>query len=242
MKRNKWRFKTLRSLLTDHQLDSKVLEKIFTYRILKADSQRERSVQMLLVHDGDDYTHLGDLKNIYEKDLQKGMGESTVFILLPPESSEERWHLYHSDGELQEAYSRFLYEELLPELHKRFDISRLGMLGDSLAGAVSLRIALQEPDIWSHLLLQSAAFSEEDVRQVRASSRPLPWTVYQTVGTQEDVFVSPITNDCLYILSRNRKVSSVLRAQVYDYQEFDHDHLWECWRKDLPNAIKIFYS
>lgn len=232
----------MESVLQSYDIASTHLNKSFTYRILKAKKTLSDEVDLLLVHDGDDYLEIGKLQETYNHHLEKGLGKNTCFVLLPPGSSEDRWHYYHSDGNFHKAYQRFIYDELLPELQTSMKAAKLGMLGDSLAGAVSLRIAMENPGIWSHLLLQSAAFSKEDMKLSKSLVRKLPWTVYQSVGTQENEFISPITQKCLYILTRNRQIRHTLWPENYVYAENDHGHLWECWREDLSSAIEIFYQ
>ncbi|MFK3960779.1 alpha/beta hydrolase-fold protein [Guptibacillus hwajinpoensis] len=230
------------SVITKHFIDSAYLEKIFKFQILQEKNARSgREMDILIVHDGDDYLELGKLQQQFENDLQNGLENNVSFILLPPGSSEDRWHYYDSKGEQARSYLYFIYEELLPKLEEMFTIGRLGMLGDSLAGAVSFRIGLHDPGRWSHILLQSAAFSKDDVRFGEKLQHSLPWNLYQSVGTEEDHFISPITNEQLYILTRNRMIKESIQAKNHTYIENGHGHLWECWRGSLSAAIKIFY-
>ncbi|MBA2175915.1 esterase family protein [Halobacillus locisalis] len=232
----------MKTVLTHHSITSSCLEKNFTYQILSPKEKLSSGVRLMIVHDGDDYLEIGHLREQFELDLREGLGTDVCFILLPPGSSEDRWNLYYSEGRNYQAYKRFIYHELLPELKRRFSsILQIGMMGDSLAGAVSLRIALDKPSEWTHLILQSPAFSEEDVKEVQHANLALPWEVYQSVGTKEEAFRSPITGECLYILTRNRRVHRAFTTKRLIYHEFDHDHLWECWRENLSSAIKIFY-
>ncbi|WP_027954883.1 alpha/beta hydrolase [Halobacillus kuroshimensis] len=232
----------VRSFISNHSIESVFLKKTVTYRLLKSGEAPGDCVDLLIVHDGDDYLKLGMLKEQFENDLQKGLGRNTCFILLPPGTSIDRWHYYHSEGRDVQAFQQFIYEELLPELRETFKIRKLGMLGDSLAGAVSLRLALHDPNQWTHILLQSAAFSEKDIKGGANLHKILPWTIYQSVGTGEDDFVSPITNEYLYILTRNRQLKTSIQTAQHIYVESDHGHLWECWREDLSSAVNIFYT
>lgn len=98
-------------------------------------------------------------------------------------------------------------DEFIPEFERNLgaSISRRGLLGDSLAGNISLNIALEKPELWTHLLLQSPAISDGDIRQLEDLEVPA-WNVYQTVGIYEDEFVSSISNEKLFILTRNRQL------------------------------------
>src|SRR5690606_9058363 len=122
-------------------------------------------------------------------------------------------------------------------------ICKRGLLGDSLAGNIGINIALQNPDFWTHLLLQSAAISKEVIEDVQ-KLRYTGWKVYQRVGIHEDQFVSSITNEKLMILTRNRELHSafVQKNLQVDYKELNTDHLWSVWKKDLPNALVFFIN
>ncbi|MCA0970580.1 esterase family protein [Halobacillus litoralis] len=227
------------TVLERFSVQSEILEKNFIFHYLYAEGPPDTIV---LVHDGEDYLNLGLLRECWSHDLAVGKGTGICFVLLPPGSSEQRWHYYDSAGTHSSEFVSFIYQELLPIVKSRFpSVTKWGMMGDSLAGAVSLRIALKNPDMWTYLLMQSAAFSKRDLEEVDALQTELPWRVYQSVGIYEDDFHSPITDDPLYIRTRNRHVYNSLPVRHMTYKEFEQDHLWECWRENLPSAIKIFY-
>lgn len=187
---------------------------------------------------------LSTVQNLSESD--KELSKNLVFVLIHPGDSHERWNSYHRKGELFQQYIRFMTEEFIPEVEKELTSSNLhivkrGLLGDSLGGNISLNIALCTPHLWTHLLLQSAAVSEEEIEAVNFAGQ-LDWSIYQTVGLYEDEFISPITNTKLHILSRNRKLYDAFIKQSANvlYSEQEEEHVWVFWRNDLLNALKFF--
>ncbi len=237
----------MQSNLEHHVIDSQAIGSEYRFSILTAAStHRLKECYLLLVHDGYDYLKLGHLQKIFvtftPQEVQK-----LLFVLLPPGDSQQRWHYYHALGKDQLHYLHFIYDELLPYLkaftrERGLKVVKRGMIGDSLAGAASYRIALKKPRKWTHILLQSAAFCKEDLVMMHEDGKTLPWIVYQCVGTKEDQFISPLTNERLYIYSRNQTAKKYFKrsATQFFYKEKEEAHLWAFWRKDLPAAIHIF--
>ncbi|MFN7251906.1 MAG: alpha/beta hydrolase [Anaerobacillus sp.] len=229
--------------LTKFILQSEMLNRVQSYYLLEKKDQGQ-DVDLLFVQDGDDYLQLGQLQDAFRKLKDENRG---ALILIPPGTSLERYHFYHPNGNSHQAYLSFFYEELIPQVEKIFSekrkrIHKIGLLGDSLAGAVNLAIAAKKPKRWTHLLLQSAAFSNESYEQVKQVSNN--WKVYQMVGQKEDEFVSPITGEALMILTRNRLMKETLEnfGATITYFEQPTDHLWDVWRQDLPRALSYFFQ
>lgn len=205
----------------------------------------QKKLDLLYVQDGGDYLNLGNIESQYEHWLSQTKGNLPVFVLVHPGTSLERWNLYHRRGDYFQAYLTFFAEELVPAVEKQFQnrIGKRGLLGDSLGGSICLNIAGKEPAMWSHLLLQSAAISSAEIQELggRAS---LPWYLYQSVGIYEDEFISPITNEKLYIYSNNEGLKQAIESKVTDicYRPQEENHLWEFWKRDLPHAMEYFFK
>ncbi|RXJ02185.1 esterase family protein [Anaerobacillus alkaliphilus] len=223
------------------RLWSEWLKREQRYELYQSGDQQE--VDLLFVQDGDDYLQLGGIGELLQE--YETAKRALAIILVPPGRSQERYDYYHPNGNQHEAYLSFFYQELLPEVEKNFSaqgkrIQKRGLLGDSLGGAVNLAIAAKQPNLWTHLLFQSAAFTNENFQQVE--NLMSKWSIYQMVGEKEDSFVSPITNEPLHILSNNRLMSDLLtnRGANVTYIEHNTDHLWDVWRQDLPRALSYF--
>lgn len=225
-------------------ISSNILNKKIEYKIV-SQPDLEDEVYLLYVQDGKDYLEIGNIEKVYDELIQTfpSLSRKLVMVLIHPGDSLERWNSYHHQGRLFLDYIHFMYDELIQLVeHQLPTISRRGLLGDSLAANISLHIAAKEPESWTHLLLQSAATSFQGLTDLASMKKRYPWKVYQTVGLKEDAFISPITNEKLYILSRNRQLQDVLASKGADvcYREQDESHEWVFWKKDLQEALRFF--
>lgn len=229
----------------NRRLNSIHLNKTIDYMVLTM-SENIEDAYVLYVQDGSDYLELGELEKAIQDlvSVNPELATRLVFVLINPGDSIERWESFSRKGAFFNHYLRFMNDELVPEFEREIgvdNISKRGLLGDSLAGNISLNIALEKPEMWTYLLLQSPAISVGDIQQLVETSLP-KWNVFQTVGIHEDEFVSSITNEELYILTRNRQLyRSFLSKNInLQYKETEDEHLWEVWKRDLPAALAFF--
>lgn len=223
---------------------SNILRKNYEYFVLTAGEVAD-AAYFLYVQDGQDYLELGELEKAFQILLEKNpeIAGKLVFILVHPGDSQERWNAYHPDGKDFNKYISFFMEEFLPKVEADMGrkVVRCGLLGDSLAANISLHIAAENPALWTHLLLQSAAVSPKDLA-IAENLKQVKWRIYQTVGKFEDEFVSFITNEKLYILTRNRVLNETLvkKGAFVVYSEQEEKHEWMFWKKDLMSALEFF--
>ncbi|WP_179884906.1 alpha/beta hydrolase-fold protein [Bacillus sp. AFS015802] len=239
------------SNLEEHQISSQILGKKQLYYSLEVQEGERQAVDVLYVQDGEDYVRLGKLQDAWH-DILKEEGRRDVhclLILVPPSTSEERYHYYHPSGTHHDKYIHFFHQELVPFIEKQIretgkDIRKKGLLGDSLGAAVCLALASEEPKEWTHLLLQSGAFNDFHANKIRNIETKTPWNVYQVVGSLEESVTYPLTGETFPILSANRTLYEKLQliADHHTYHEEDEDHLWDFWRRDLPRALHYFLT
>jgi enterochelin esterase-like enzyme len=239
------------SFINESVVSSAYLKRDMTYTILESGrSTSSETVDLLYVQDGTDYLELGRIREAFEEILQNSPeAMNLVFILVPPGTSIQRYDYYHPQGDGHESYLNFFLEELVPTVEKDFAekgirIQKRGLLGDSLGGAISLSLMCREPNFWTHLLLQSAAFSQKNFEVLQEIEDLHKLKVYQLVGKKEDAFVSPISNQPLYIFTYNQEMRKVLSRKHADvtYFEEDEDHLWVFWQRDVPRALQYFVT
>ncbi|WP_067727648.1 alpha/beta hydrolase [Oceanobacillus damuensis] len=229
---------------TKKTFHSNILEKDYEYYILTADEVTE-DAYLLYVQDGKDYLDIGELEKAYQDLLKKQpeIARKFVFILVHPGDSMDRWNAYHHEGENFSGYIAFMTEEFFPKIEAAIGrkIVHRGLLGDSLAANVSLNIAAMNPERWTHLLLQSAAVTSKDIAVIERLNQ-LQWRIYQTVGKYEDEYVSLVTNEKLYILSRNQELNQTFakKGALVKYSEQEEKHEWKFWRRDLIHALEFF--
>ena len=211
-------------------------------------SENIEDAYLLYIQDGKDYLELGGLEKAIQDvvHLYPELANHLVFVLIHPGDSIERWESFSRKGTSFHDYLRFINDEFIPEIESNLGVAKIskrGLLGDSLAGNISLNIALEKPEIWTHVLLQSPAISDGDIKQLEALDLST-WNVYQTVGIYEDEFVSAISKEKLYILTRNRQLykSFLLKNVNVNYVESEDDHLWKVWERDLPAALQFFVN
>lgn len=224
---------------------SSYLKKTLDYMVVTT-SENIEDAYVLYVQDGEDYLSLGGIEKTIQDAvrIQPELVNHLVFILIHPGDPIERWESFSRKGASFDDYLRFMNDEFIPEIERSLGVAKIskrGLLGDSLAGNISLNIALEKPDIWTHLLLQSPAVSKEDIIHLE-STELTRWNVYQTVGTYENEFISPITKEELYILNLNRQLykSFLLKNVNMKYIESEDEHLWRVWKRDLPAALRFF--
>ncbi|MEW9110510.1 MAG: alpha/beta hydrolase-fold protein [Cytobacillus gottheilii] len=221
------------------------LQKTLNYMVLKTKEKIE-DAYVLYVQDGRDYWELGGLEKAVQNLVRENpeLAQHLVFVLIHPGDSMERWESFSRKGASFQQYLRFMNEEFIPEIERNIDVGKIrkrGLLGDSLAGNISLNIAAEKPEIWTHLLLQSPAVSDEDIGQLEDVNLS-GWDVYQSVGIYEDEFVSSISNEKLYILTKNRQLHQTFlsnKAKV-NYIETKDEHLWKVWERDLPALLEFW--
>ncbi len=232
--------------LEKHLFPSRYLGRSIEYYYLASETLADE-IYLLYVQDGKDYLQLGDLEHTYYRLIQQKpeLADKLVLILLHPGDSMARWNAYHHEGKDFAAYIAFMTKEFMPfqEAHLNRKIVKRALLGDSLAANISLNIAVENPKNFTHLLLQSAAISPKDIEQVNKTEQ-LECNIYQIVGLFEDEYVSLITKEPLYILSRNRQLYQVFKKKKLNihYVEKNAKHEWVFWKKELEEALHYFVS
>ncbi len=147
-----------------------------------------------------------------------------------------------------EAFARFLAEELIPHIRERFRVShdphRIVIGGSSYGGLAASFAALRYPGVFGNVLSQSGSYwwkpvadsqfewvtrqySEQPSRDVR---------FYAEVGLMEN---SQFPNGRPTQLAANRHFRDVLRTRGYKitYSEFNGDHSMLNWRGSLANGL-----
>ncbi|UJL45772.1 esterase family protein [Virgibacillus sp. NKC19-16] len=232
--------------LIKKEFHSEIQNRNYTYYLLTS-AETVEDAYVLYVQDGKDYLELGGFEETFQKliETDSNLASKIVFVLIHPGDSMERWQAYHRQGNQFENYMQFMTDEFIPTVEKELNrnIVKRGLLGDSLAGNSSLNLAMRNPEQWTHLLLQSAAIAIEDIGALSKMDK-LDWNIYQTVGRFEDEFISVITNEKLYILTRNRELHEtfILKRAKIEYTEQEASHEWVFWKKDLVNALNYFMT
>ena len=203
------------------------------------------SYPLLVVHDGGDFLQYASMKTVLDNLIHRLDVEETVVAFTHP---GDRLQEYANSA----AHSRFLTQELLPELESSLPLvgQRAGrcLLGSSFGGVAALSAAYRSPDTYGSLVLMSGSFVFTDigfdhgggpvfdpvvkfVNRLRAKPRSVADRVFMSCGVYEELIVP------------NRSMVHVFEraGMQVRYTEARDGHSWENWRDRLRDALSWIY-
>lgn len=202
---------------------------------------------VLIAQDGKDYFQMGKIARFADELLAKSEIENIIIVGIPYQNSRDRWEKYHPEGSKQQAYIRFLAHELAPYLDEEFSTYNMGMsralIGDSLAGTVSLLAAIQYPNTFGKVALHSPLVNDTVLEQVTGFAFPYLLQIYHVIGKLE-VNVPTTAGKREDFLSPNRELNLLFESQGFPtfYEEFDGDHTWTYWQPDVKRTLTTLFS
>ncbi len=202
---------------------------------------------VLIVSDGKDYFQLGRLSRVADELYEEELIENVIIVGVPYKNVKDRRRKYHPDGEQQDAYSRFIAQELVPYLDEEYPTYQIGngraLMGDSLAATVSLLTALQYPNTFGKVIMHSPLINDLILEKVEKHRDIHAFSIYQVVGNQE---TEVQTGDGLLtdFLTPNRKLHDLLTKRGYlsFYEELNGDHTWKLWQPDIKRTMVKNFS
>ena len=121
-----------------------------------------RRYPLLIVHDGDDFLRFANLQVVLDNLIHRLEIPPLICALI---TSPNRLEEYAAN----EAHTRFLVDELVPEIASRYslreDPGSRGLLGASFGAVAALAAAWQHPGAFQRLCLLSGSFLFTDVGQ-----------------------------------------------------------------------------
>lgn len=213
---------------------------------LPPDHEQEKSLPLLLLHDGVDYFNLGRIVTQANTLMAEGTIKPLIIAAVAVQK-ERRTSEYSPRGSRQALHMQMIVEELLPYLRQHYPISPalddLVIGGSSLGGTVSLHIALNYPTTCRKVLSQSGAFLEATNEAILHAPTLSHLMVYQSIGKAETAV--PTHNGTLDLVTRNREVHQHLQergAHVQYVEDEEGDHTWGFWQRDIPDALRFFFE
>ncbi|MFC0237813.1 alpha/beta hydrolase [Fictibacillus phosphorivorans] len=202
---------------------------------------------ILIAQDGRDYFQLGKLAKTADLLMEEENLQSCIIVGVNHKGIEDRKAKYDPTGEKHENYIRFMAFELTSYLNEKFNTLQLGagmgLIGDSLGGYIAFKLSILYPNTFGKVIVQSPYVPESLIETVESIEHMQTLTIYHSIGDEEEQFTNPegITKD---FLTPNRQLSKLLNnlALDYEYAEFQGNHLWVNWQKDLIPALRFLYS
>ncbi|WP_456275812.1 alpha/beta hydrolase [Bacillus sp. AK128] len=197
---------------------------------------------LVIAQDGQDYFNLGRISRVTEELIQDKRVPNSIIVGIPYRNVQDRRDKYHPEGSQKDAYIRFLAHELVPFLDDHYPTYQMGrgrvLIGDSLAGTISLLAGLQYPHTFGKIMMQSPYVDESILKKIESFSSPHLLQLYHTFGTKEDS-VKTTDGTIQDFVTPNRKLSELIKTKSFEAlcDEFDGDHTWTYWQPDLKKAL-----
>src|SRR5690625_3972106 len=142
-----------------------------------------------IMQDGNDYYQMGRVASVSDQLHDDGDIEQTIFIGIHYQDKYDRRKKYHPDGEQQDAYIQFLFQEVVPFLDENFSTLKTGqsriLMGDSLAGTLALMTAIKYPHTFGKIIMQSPYIDQTVLQLVENSVDLSALDIYHTIGENE---------------------------------------------------------
>jgi len=230
--------------MTDETIQSKYLNETMTLKIYTPENFSPMyKYHICMAHDGNDYYQLGRLATLSDQLHEDVEITDTVFVGIHYIDRLDRLKKYHPAGELHEAYTKFLIYEVVPFLDHYLPSYHMGhsrvLMGDSLAGTLSLMTALKYPNTFGKVIMQSPFVNESVLEQVRQAKHIDTLEIYHTIGTAE-LAVPMSDGNVADFLAPNRTLNKLLQTlpTEYTYDELENgEHTWKFWQDDLYRAL-----
>lgn len=234
--------------MVEHTINSRYLDEEMTLKIYRPEAFSPLyKYHICIMQDGNDYYQLGRVATLSDRLHENQEIENTVFIGIHYQNRFDRKEKYHPDGEQNQAYIKFLVHEVMPFLDDLLPTYHMGqsrtLMGDSLAGTLALMTALQYPNTFGNVIMQSPYVDEQIMNAVKHASDMDSMDIYHTIGTQETI-VDTTDGTRQDFLTPNRELHKLLleKGTSYMYHELDGPHTWKPWQKDLKRALTSMFN
>jgi len=200
----------------------------------------------MIAQDGKDYFMLGRIPRLLDKLITENEIEPIIFFGIPYKDVQDRRKKYHPNGEKHQQYMNFLIHEFIPFIEENYPVSQMGksraLAGDSLAATVSLLSAQQYPNMFGKLMLHSPYVNQDILQSSLEFNHWDLLTIYHVVGLLETEV--KMTDGAIGdFLTPNRKLMQIIKENntEYFYDEFNGNHTWTYWQKDLLRGLKFLF-
>lgn len=234
-----------RGSLEDLPIQSAALgDERITRVYLPARFRRRARYPVLIAHDGDDYLRFSGLKTVLDNLIHRLEIPPIIVAFTNPKNRLVEY-AHH------EPHARFLVEELLPVLDKKFPLierpSARGLLGASFGAVSTLSTAWRYPGVFGSLFLQSGSFGFFDIGGHQRGPLFDPVVAFvnefrKKPGRPTDrAFVSCGVYESL--IYENRSIIPVMQSTGMDvhFVESKDGHNWENWRDRMREGLSWLF-
>lgn len=171
-------------------IDSRFLNEKMSIQIYQPESFSPLyKYNICLMQDGNDYFQMGRVATLSDKLHDSYEITNTVFAGIHYQDKHDRRKKYHPSGEQNEAYTKFLVNEVVPLLDELIPSYHMGqsraLMGDSLAGTLALMTAIKYPNTFGKVVMQSPYVDNYVLDAVTNSGSLDSMDIYHTIGELE---------------------------------------------------------
>ncbi|MBP1969062.1 enterochelin esterase-like enzyme [Virgibacillus natechei] len=235
--------------MIEREINSNYLNETMTLKLYQPEAFSPLyKYNICIMQDGNDYFQMGRIATLSDRMHDSEEISNTVFVGIHYQDRYDRKKKYHPSGEQQEAYIKFLVNEVVPLLDEELPTYHMGksraLMGDSLAGTLALMTALRYPNTFGKVIMQSPYVDEQVLEAVENAKDIHSIDMYHTIGTAETT-VDTTDGDEQDFLTPNRKLNDLLEAKEvnYIYHELEEgQHTWKYWQKDMKRVLASMFA
>ncbi|MGN8644576.1 alpha/beta hydrolase [Gracilibacillus sp. HCP3S3_G5_1] len=196
--------------------------------------------QLCIMNDGDDYFRMGRVATLSDQLHEELEIEPTIFMGIHYQDKHDRREKYHPNGKQNNAYITFLVKEAVPYVENYLHITPVKriLMGDSLAGTLAFMIASQYPHTFNTVIMQSPYVDELVLERASRADEYSSIELFHSIGLEETK-VAMTNGEIADFLTPNRTLNNELIGKIkqYYYDEFNGNHTWKYWQRDLKNIL-----
>ncbi|WP_088049793.1 alpha/beta hydrolase [Virgibacillus dakarensis] len=234
--------------MIERKIFSRYLDEEMTLKIYQPESFSPLyKYHICIMQDGNDYFQLGRVATLSDRLHESQEITDTIFVGIHYKDKFDRKEKYHPSGKQNQAYMKFLVQEVVPYLDDLLPTYHMGqsraLMGDSLAGTLALMTAIAYPNTFSNVIMQSPYVDETVMNAVKNAKDIFSLDIYHTIGIGETE-VNTTDGSRQDFLTPNRELNRLLAEKdiSYLYYELDGPHTWKPWQKDLKRALVSMFD
>lgn len=230
--------------MVDKEIHSQYLDETKVIKIYYPETFSDLyKYNICIMLDGDDYFQMGRVATYSDQLHEEYELTNTIFAGIHYKDANDRRLKYHPDGVQHEAFTKFIFKEVVPLLDEIIPTYHMGksriLMGDSLAGTFSLLTAARFPNTFGKVILHSPFIDDTVIERIKAAKDITALDIYHTIGENEDQ--AKLTDgSTVDQLTPNRALKAVLeeKGPNYIYHELENgEHTWKYWQQDMIRSL-----